>query len=203
MEYAYLRISSSDQNLSRQQAAIASLNIPPQRVFADTASGKNFDRPSYNKLLKRLQPGDLVYIKSIDRLGRNYQSIQENWRLLTKDMGVDIVVLDMAALLDTRRGKDLMGTFIADTVLAILSFVAHQERDAIRQRQAEGIAAARANGVTFGRPAKGVPENFNEIIKQWEKKKIPLDEALDLCGMSKSSFYRRVREHKLINARKR
>ena len=203
MEYAYLRISSSDQNLSRQQAAIASLNIPPQRVFADTASGKNFDRPSYNKLLKRLRPGDLVYIKSIDRLGRNYQSIQENWRLLTKDMGVDIVVLDMAALLDTRRGKDLMGTFIADTVLAILSFVAHQERDAIRQRQAEGIAAARAKGVTFGRPAKGVPENFNEVVKQWEKKKIPLDEALDLCGMSKSSFYHRVREHKLVNARKR
>ena len=139
-------MSSSDQNLSRQLAAIASLNIPQEHVFIDSASGKDFDRPNYNQLLKCLKPGDLLYIKSIDRLGRNYQSIQEQWRLLTKDMDVDIYVLDMP-LLDTRRGKDLMGTFIADTVLAILSFVAQQERDVIKQRQAEGIAAAKARGV--------------------------------------------------------
>jgi len=202
MEYSYIRVSAQDQNEARQLAAIEPLNIPPQRVFIDKASGKDFDRPRYKALLKRLKPGDLVYIKSIDRLGRSYTEIQNQWRILTKDMGVDLVVLDMP-LLDTRRGKDLLGTFIADTVLAILSFVAQQERDAIKLRQAEGIAAAKAKGVAFGRPTAQMPADFGEIVKQWERKIIPFDEALDLCGLSKATFYRRLSEHRLIARAKR
>ena len=152
-EYAYIRVSTADQCTDRQMDSIATLNIPVSHIFIDKLSGKDFNRPLYRALVKKLKAGDLLYIKSIDRLGRNYEEIQHQWRILTKDKGVDIVVLDMP-LLDTRRGKDLVGTFLADTVLAVLSFVAENERENIRRRQAEGIASAKARGIKFGRPRK-------------------------------------------------
>jgi DNA invertase Pin-like site-specific DNA recombinase len=153
------------------------LNIPPNNLFIDKQSGKDFDRPAYQNLIKRLKEGDLLYIKSIDRLGRNYEEIQNQWRILTKEKGIDIAVIDMP-LLDTRLKKDLMGTFIADLVLQILSFVSESERDTIRKRQAEGIASAKLRGVRFGRPEKKAPDNFGELIKQWERKQIELDKIL-------------------------
>ena len=148
---------------------MAELKIPTKNLYIDKQSGKDFDRPNYKRLVKKLRPGDVLYILSIDRLGRNYEEIQNQWRILTKDKGVDICVIDMP-LLDTRRGKDLMGTFIADLVLQILSFVAQSERENIRKRQAEGIAAAKAKGIKFGRPEIAMPENFGEIVRRWEKK---------------------------------
>lgn len=148
--YAYVRVSTREQNEDRQLIAMNELQVLQKNIFIDKQSGKDFDRPQYKKLLKKLRKDDLLYIKSIDRLGRNYNEIQEQWRILTKDKGADIVVLDMP-LLDTRRGKDLMGTFLSDIVLQVLSFVAENERVNIRQRQAEGIAAAKAKGVRFGR----------------------------------------------------
>lgn len=159
--YGYIRVSSADQNEDRQLVALRSCKVPECNLFVDKQSGKDFERPEYRRMLRRLKRDDLLYVKSIDRLGRNYGEILEQWRLLTKEKGVDIVVLDMP-LLDTRSGKDLMGTFIADLVLQILSFVAQNERENIRQRQAEGIAAAKARGVPFGRPALPLPENFEE-----------------------------------------
>jgi DNA invertase Pin-like site-specific DNA recombinase len=156
-------------------------------------SGKDFDRPQYGKMLRKMRKDDLLYIKSIDRLGRNYEEILEQWRILTKEKGVDIVVLDMP-LLDTRRGKDLMGTFLSDIVLQVLSFVAENERDAIRQRQAEGIIAAKTRGVRFGRPEQALPENFETIVAAWERQEIDLAEALCRSGLSRSTFYRRVRQ---------
>ena len=157
-EYGYIRVSSREQNEDRQLIALREVSVPEQNIFMDKQSGKDFDRPQYKKLIRRLKPDDLLYVKSIDRLGRNYKEIQDQWRVLTKEKGVDIVVLDMP-ILDTRRGKDLMGTFLSDIVLQVLSFVAESERSSIRQRQAEGIAAAKAKGVRFGRPAKPLPEN--------------------------------------------
>ncbi|MDR1776742.1 MAG: recombinase family protein [Desulfovibrio sp.] len=194
--YGYVRVSSADQNDDRQMLTMRELNIPPSRVFADRQSGKNFQRPAWQALVKLLRPGDLVYVKSIDRLGRNYEEIQNQWRLLTKEKSVDIAVVDMP-LLDTRNGKDLMGTFIADLVLQILSFVAQNERENIRQRQAEGIAAARARGVRFGRAVKRPPENFAVIVKQWERGKLPLSEILSQTELTKATFYRRLRELRL------
>ena len=158
--YAYVRVSTREQNEDRQLIAMNELQVLQKNIFIDKQSGKDFDRPQYKKLLKKLRKDDLLYIKSIDRLGRNYNEIQEQWRILTKDKGADIVVLDMP-LLDTRRGKDLMGTFLSDIVLQVLSFVAENERINIRQRQAEGIAAAKAKGVRFGRIPKPLPENFH------------------------------------------
>ncbi|MCH5182783.1 MAG: recombinase family protein [Oscillospiraceae bacterium] len=193
--YGYIRVSSTDQNEDRQLLALLGQNIPPKNIFTDKQSGKDFDRPQYKKLLKKLRSGDLLYIHSIDRLGRNYEEIQNQWRILTKEIGIDICVLDMP-LLDTRNGKDLMGTFIADLVLQILSFVAQNERENIRKRQAEGIAAAKAKGVRFGRPEKEPPADFPEIVRQWEEKQLPLQEALKQCGISEASFYRRVREYR-------
>jgi DNA invertase Pin-like site-specific DNA recombinase len=149
--YGYVRVSSIDQNENRQLMALCEHSIAKERIFTDKISGKNFQRPQYQTMLKRLQPGDQLCITSIDRLGRNYEEIQQQWRIITKDMKVDIFVLDMP-LLDTRRDKDLLGTFISDLVLQVLSFVAHNERENIHRRQAEGIAAAMANGVRFGRP---------------------------------------------------
>jgi DNA invertase Pin-like site-specific DNA recombinase len=172
-------------------------DIPDTNIFIDKISGKNFERPVYKQLAGLLQAGDLLFIHSIDRLGRNYEEIQTQWRILTKEKGVDIVVLDMP-LLDTRLNKDIMGTFIADLVLQILSFVAHSERDNIRKRQAEGIAAAKAKGVAFGRPTIDAPEDFPQIVKQWESGKLSMDEALDKLMMSISTFYRRRRELNLI-----
>ena len=172
---------------------MAEKQIPTKNLYIDKQSGKDFNRPNYKRLLRRLKPGDVLFISSIDRLGRNYEEIQNQWRVLTKEKGVDIVVLDMP-LLDTRQGKDLMGTFIADLVLQILSFVAQSEREAIRQRQAQGIAAARARGVRFGRPPKAVPGEFEALVRAWQKKERPLPEVLKRCRMSKSTFYRRVRQ---------
>ena len=196
--YGYVRVSSIDQNEDRQMIAMSDNNVPKGNIYIDKQSGKDFERPQYKKLVKKLKSGDLLYILSIDRLGRNYENIQKQWRILTKDIGIDICVIDMP-LLDTRNGKDLMGTFIADLVLQILSFVAQSERENIKKRQAEGIAAAKAKGVKFGRPESPVPENFNRIIKEWDKGKITTADALKLCNMSTSTFYRRRREYNIIN----
>ena len=162
--YGYVRISSSDQNEDRQMLVMQELNIPAARIYLDKQSGKDFERPAYKALVSIVSPGDLIYIKSIDRLGRNYEEIQQQWRLLTKERLVDIAVIDMP-LLDTRSGKDLVGTFLADIVLQILSFVAQNERENIRKRQSEGIAAAKMRGVHFGRPAKETPDNFGVLVK--------------------------------------
>ena len=191
--YGYVRVSSMDQNEDRQTLAMNELDIPQTHIFIDKQSGKDFERPAYRTLIKKLRPGDLLYIKSIDRLGRNYDEIQNQWRVLTKERGVDIVVIDMP-LLDTRNGKDLMGTFIANLVLQILSFVAQNERESIKKRQAEGIAAARARGVRFGRPIKKPPENFAVLVKWWEHGKLPIAQALEQTGLKQATFYNRLRE---------
>ena len=176
--YGYVRVSSTDQNEDRQMMALNKLNIPERNIYMDKLSGKDFNRPQYKKLVRRLKSGDLLYILSIDRLGRNYEEIQNQWRILTKEIGIDICVLDMP-LLDTRNGKDLMGTFIADLVLQILSFVAQSERENIRKRQQEGIAAAKAKGVKFGRPPRPLPENFHEVHQAWRNKKMTLRQAAE------------------------
>lgn len=193
-QYGYVRVSSTDQNTDRQMVAMQENAVPLKNLYVDKQSGKNFDRPQYKKLLKRLKKDDLLYIKSIDRLGRNYEEILQQWRIITKEKNVDIVVLDMP-LLDTRRGKDLMGTFLADTVLQVLSFVAENERANIRQRQAEGIAAAKARGVRFGRPSKVLPDSFQTDILDWEKRLLPLEELLERYKISESTFYRRRRRY--------
>lgn len=194
--YGYVRVSSTDQNEDRQMIALRKQNIAEKNIYIDKLSGKDFNRPAYKKLIKKLKSGDLLYILAIDRLGRNYEEIQNQWRVLTKEIGVDICVIDMP-LLDTRQGKDLMGIFIADLVLQILSFVAQNERENIRKRQLQGIAAAKAKGVRFGRPEKGLPPEFISLIKQWEKKKITLAEILKMCKISESTFYRRLREYRI------
>lgn len=194
--YGYVRVSSTDQNEDRQMLALRKQNIAEKNIYIDKLSGKDFNRPSYKRLIRKLQAGDLLYILSIDRLGRNYEEIQNQWRVLTKEIGADICVIDMP-LLDTRQGKDLMGTFIADLVLQILSFVAQNERENIRKRQLQGIAAAKARGVRFGRPEKGLPPEFVSLVKQWEKKKITLTEVLKQCKISESTFYRRLREYRI------
>lgn len=191
--YGYIRVSSADQNEDRQLVALRSCKVPECNHFVDKQSGKDFERPEYRRMLRRLKRDDLLYVKSIDRLGRNYGEILEQWRLLTKEKGVDIVVLDMP-LLDTRSGKDLMGTFIADLVLQILSFVAQNERENIRQRQAEGIAAAKARGVPFGRPALPLPENFEQVVSSWRNKEIDFASALQQTGMRPATFYRRLKD---------
>lgn len=191
-KYGYIRVSSHDQNEERQLIALQLLEIPKSNIYIDKQSGKNFDRPQYKKMVKKLKKDDLLYIKSIDRLGRNYSEILEQWRILTKIKCIDIVVLDMP-LLDTRRGKDLMGTFLSDIVLQVLSFVAENERSNIRQRQAEGIAAAKARGVKFGRPAIEPPDQFNIIVCAWKNKEISIDEATQIYKMSASTFYRKVK----------
>ena len=187
-QYGYLRVSTKEQHEDRQLAALRALSIPEENLFMDKQSGKDFQRPQYQKMVKKIQTDDLLYIKSIDRLGRNYDEILEQWRLLTKEKGADIVVLDMP-LLDTRRGKDLMGTFLSDIVLQVLSFVAENERSNIRQRQAEGIEAARAKGVKFGRPSTPLPENFDQVYRAWRGKKLTLQEAAAACAMPRGTFY--------------
>lgn len=193
--YGYVRISSKDQNEDRQLIAMEELAIKRENIFLDRQSGKNFERPQYKCLMRKLKKNDLLYIKSIDRLGRNYVEIQEQWRVLTRDMGVDIVVLDMP-LLDTRRGKDLVGTFLSDIVLQVLSFVAENELQNIRQRQEEGIAAARARGIHLGRPADPLPENFREVWIRWKKKEISVTEAAAICNMPRSTFYYKALKYK-------
>ena len=191
--YGYIRVSTRDQNEDRQLIAMREVRVPEKNIFTDKQSGKDFDRPQYKKLLRKMGKDDLLYIKSIDRLGRNYEEILKQWRILTKDKGIDICVLDMP-LLDTRRGKDLMGTFLSDIVLQVLSFVAENERANIRQRQAEGIAAAKARGVKFGRPPLPLPENFHEIHKAWRAKKLTLKEAASACSMPVGTFYGKARK---------
>ena len=191
--YAYCRVSTVDQNEDRQLDSIAGFNIPKSQVFIDKQSGKDFQRPAWQSMVKKLRSGDLLYVGSIDRLGRNYEDIMKWWRVLTKDKGVDIVVLDMP-LLNTQTHKDLLGTLIADLVLSLLSYVAHSERDAIRKRQSEGIAAAKARGVHLGRPLKKPPDNFAEVVKEWERRKITFAEALELTGLKRATFYNRLRE---------
>ena len=186
--YAYVRVSTRDQNEDRQLMALDGLSIPEKNIFLDKQSGKDFERPQYRRLVKKLKPDDLLYIKSIDRLGRNYEEILEQWRILTKEKRVDIVVLDMP-LLDTRRGKDLMGAFLSDIVLQVLSFVAENERTCIRQRQSEGIAAAKARGVKFGRPPTPLPDNFHQVHQDWRGKKITLQQAAKACSMPVGTFY--------------
>ena len=199
--YGYVRVSSRDQNEDRQMDALREKSVDIQHIFIDKQSGKDFNRPQYQEMLVKLRPGDLLYILSIDRLGRNYEEIQRQWRILTKEIGIDISVIDMP-LLDTRNGKDLMGTFIADLVLQILSFVAQSERENIKKRQAEGIAAAKARGVHLGRPTIPVPHNFQSILNEVKTGRITLSEAQKRCGMSKSTFYRRSKDVKLYLRKK-
>ena len=194
--YGYVRVSSIEQNEARQMIALKKAGVSDNRIYMDKQSGKDFHRVNYEKLVSLLQEGDLLYIMSIDRLGRNYAEIQNQWRILTKEIGIDICVIDMP-LLETRNGKDLMGAFIADLVLQILSFVAENERENIRKRQEQGIAAAKKRGVRFGRPESKVPENFKSIVKAWERKNLKIEEVLEKCQMSKSTFYRKLREMRL------
>ena len=185
--YGYVRVSSTDQHEDRQFIAMTERGVPENNIFIDKQSGKDFKRPQYRKLMKKLRPGDQLCITSIDRLGRNYEEIQEQWRILTREKKVDILVFDMP-LLDTRRDKDLVGTLIADIVLQVLSFVAQKERENIRQRQAEGIAAAKARGVRFGREARPLPENYSRMVSLWREGKISGTQAAKNCGMPLSTF---------------
>ena len=188
-KYGYVRVSTREQNEARQLDALAPYEIPQKNLFVEKKSGKDFDRPVYKRLMKRLRPGDLLIVKSIDRLGRNYDAILEEWRHITREIGADVLILDMP-LLDTRtKGRDLTGTFIADLVLQILSYVAQTERENIRRRQMEGIAAAKRQGVRFGRPTLPLPDNFNAIHKAWRKKKLTLKQAARECDMPEGTFY--------------
>ena len=189
--YGYIRVSSTDQNESRQRIALEQQSIPSGHIFMDKMSGNDFQRPQYQSMLKKLRPGDQLCVTSIDRLGRNYEEILEQWRVLTKEKSVDILVLDMP-LLDTRRDKNLLGTFIADLVLQVLSFIAQNERESIRTRQAEGIAAARQRGVRFGREIKPLPDNFPENCALWLNGHISGLEAARRCRMPSSTFYRKA-----------
>ena len=185
--YGYIRVSSTDQNESRQRISLERQAIPSDRIFMDKLSGKDFQRPQYQAMLKKFRPGDQLCITSIDRLGRNYEEILEQWRIITKEKRVDIFVLDMP-LLDTRRDKNLLGTFIADLVLQVLSFVAQSERENIRKRQAEGIAAAKSSGIRFGRTPSPLPSGFSRVYALWKEGKINTSEAARRCGMARSSF---------------
>lgn len=193
--YGYIRVSSTDQNEGRQRMAFEQKAIPADHIFMDKLSGKDFQRPQYQELLKRLKPGDQLCITSIDRLGRNYEEIQQQWRFLTKEKRVDILVLDMP-LLDTRHDKDLLGTFIADLVLQVLSFVAQNERENIRKRQAEGIAVAKRNGVRFGPKPQPLPKNFSEIFLLWKQGNISMTEAAKRTGMARSTFCKKVKSYR-------
>ena len=191
--YGYIRVSTKEQNEDRQRIALAEFPVPENHIFLDKLSGKDFERPQYKKLTKKLRPGDILVIKSIDRLGRNYEEILNQWRIITKEKRADIVVLDMP-LLDTRQtGRDLTGTFVADLLLQILSYVAQTERENIKQRQKEGIAAAKLRGVQFGRPRKPLPDNFQQVKADWENKKITSREAAGQLLVAQDTFLRWVR----------
>ena len=190
--YGYCRVSSVGQKEDRQLIAMMKMHVPVKNIYVDKQSGKDFDRPQYKKLLQKLDENAILYIQSIDRLGRNYQEIQEQWRIITKEKKSDIVVIDMP-LLDTRREKDLTGTFLSDIVLQVLSFVAENERRNIKQRQTEGIAAAKARGVKFGRLAISLPDNFNEACIRWKRGEISVAAAAHICGMPRSTFYDKAR----------
>ena len=187
MEYGYARVSSKEQTEQRQIIALTEFGVSSKNIYMDKQSGKDFERPLYKRLIKRLRPGDLLVVQSIDRLGRNYSEILEQWRLITKEKRADILVLDMP-LLDTRRGRDLTGVFIADLVLQVLSFASENERINIRQRQAEGIAAAKSRGVRFGRPPRPLPDNFHILYQKWRAGKITGTAAAKACGMPLATF---------------
>lgn len=195
--YGYIRVSTKEQNEDRQRAALEPFHIPEKSLYMDKLSGKDFNRPRWKALVRKLKKDDCLYVKSIDRLGRNYEEILEEWRRITKGKGADIVVIDMP-LLDTRRGKDLIGTFIADLVLQILSFVAQTEREFIRQRQAEGIAAAHARGVKFGRPEKELPLNFQSVYEKWKRGEITGRAASRECNMPPTTFYHYIKKQKKL-----
>lgn len=192
--FGYVRVSSQEQNEDRQLISMEQAGVPDNNIYIDKQSGKDFNRPNYKRLVKKLRSGDTLFIKSIDRLGRNYEEILNQWRIITKEKSVDVVVIDMP-LLDTRHEKNLLGTFISDIVLQLLSYVSETERTNIKQRQAEGIAAAKKRGVKFGRPIKEMPPNFGELITQWEKKELTTQEIMKTYDMSESTFYRRMREY--------
>ena len=186
--YGYMRVSSKEQNEDRQKIALTEMGVPENNIYMDKQSGKDFERTQYKRLLRNLNENSVLYIKSIDRLGRNYGELNEQWRIITKEKKADIVVIDMP-LLDTRREKNLLGTFISDVVLALLSYVAENERTNIKQRQAEGIAAAKARGVKFGRPPLPIPQNFYQMHKDWRAGKITIEEAAKACNMCPKTFY--------------
>ena len=186
--YGYMRVSSKEQNEDRQKIALTEIGVPENNIYMDKQSGKDFERTQYKRLLQKLNEKSVLYIKSIDRLGRNYGELNEQWRIITKEKKADIVVIDMP-LLDTRREKNLLGTFISDVVLALLSYVAENERTNIKQRQAEGIAAAKARGVKFGRPPLPIPQNFYQMHKDWRAGKITIEEAAKACNMCPKTFY--------------
>ena len=193
MEYGYARVSTIAQNLDRQLDELTKIGIDKTRIYTDKESGKDFERKNYKRLLKKLKPGDVLFIKAIDRLGRNYNMILDEWRILTKEKGIDIVVIDMP-LLDTRiEGKNLVGKFIADVVLQVLSFVAQNERETMRQRQAEGIRMAKLRGVKFGRPPKDIPDGFKEIVKLYKQGKITSSKACELSGLTRGTFFRKLK----------
>lgn len=192
--YGYMRVSSKEQNEDRQRIALLEMGVPEKNIYMDKLSGKNFERPQYKKLVKKLDNHSVLFVKSIDRLGRNYKDLNEQWRIITKEKGADIVVIDMP-LLDTRREKNLLGTLISDIVLALLSYVAENERMNIKQRQAEGIAAAKARGIQFGRPPLPLPDNFYQIHKEWRAGKISVTQAAEACGFAQSTFFRKAREY--------
>lgn len=193
--YGYIRVSTQEQNIERQMIALLDAGMDTKDIYIDKQSGKNFKRPAYVRMMRRVREGDLIIVKSIDRLGRNYQEIMEQWRVITKEKKVDIRILDMP-LLDTTRTKDLLGTFISDVVLQLLSFVAENERDNIRQRQAEGIAAAKARGIRFGKPKIPMPDNFQELYQQWEMDYISTEDFAALCHVGRSTLYKRIREYR-------
>lgn len=193
--YAYVRVSTSQQNEDRQLLAMEKLGIEKKNIYIDRQSGRDFHRPMYEKLLRRLREGDVLYVKSIDRLGRNYEELLEQWRHLCREKKVDIVILDMP-ILDTRNGKDLLGTLISDLVLTLLSYVSENERKAIRERQSEGIEAARRRGVKFGRPEKQAPD-FDTVYDKWRSKEITAAEAAGLCGLKTGTFYYRARKMRM------
>jgi len=201
--FGYVRVSDASQNEDRQMISMAEQGVPAKNIYVDKQSGKDFERKSYRSMLRRLRPGDCVVLHSLDRLGRDYAAILEQWQFITKDKGADIVVLDMP-LLDTReKDRDLTGRLISDIILQLLSYCSQKERENIRQRQAEGIAAAKARGVAFGRPMKDVPDNFGALVRQWEHKQLTFNEMLAQCGgMSQATFYNRLRDYRLTQANK-
>ena len=199
----YVRVSDASQNEDRQMISMAEQGVPAKNIYVDKQSGKDFERKAYRSMLRRLRPGDCIVLHSLDRLGRDYAAILEQWQLITKDKGADIVVLDMP-LLDTReKDRDLTGRLISDIILQLLSYCSQRERENIKQRQAEGIAAAKARGVAFGRPMKDVPDNFGALIRQWERKQLSFDDVLAQCDMCRATFYNRLRDYRLIQAQGR
>lgn len=193
--FGYIRVSTREQNIERQLISLQQAEIERENIYIDKQSGKDFQRPAYKKMMRRVHEGDLIVIKSIDRLGRDYQEIMEQWRFITQEKKADIRIQDMP-LLDTTKTKDLLGTFISDLVLQLLSFVAENERDNIRQRQAEGIAAAKAKGIRFGKPVIPVPDNFPELYQDWMEQRISLKEFASFCNMGRSTIYKRIREYR-------